>query len=755
MEKRLNIIKCCYQCDNGYTILLCDEVTEGGKAIACSLTCVGYFLPTTPNRILKAELEEVQNKKYGKQYNVKHFEAEDPKDKIGMIDVILSCKLKGIGKRKAERIVEKYGLDTLNVLDTDFFRIKELKNMPKDLETPMKQWKNSRDLREMIAMVGNSVNVTQKKLLKIKSYFKENSLEVLKEKPYRVMEIHGIDFYTADSIAYNCDDYSFSYNDFERIKAGIKQALLDAMLEGHLYLFTSQILQKAKEVLKYENLVVNDIEIQKCLNELVQAGQIVFFKFTTEYAFYLKANYKAEQESAKKIVDMMCATRSKNVQEEKITNSICKHEQAEGIKLAKGQKKAVLFALKYPVSIITGGPGRGKTTVINTLLNVYKEFFPKNNILLMAPTGRAARRMSETTGMNASTIHSALGLRSDEEIVLSNEQEELEADLIIVDEMSMVDMKLFSTLCSRIRKSCKLVLVGDKDQLSSVGAGNVFAELISSNVIPITVLDTPFRQDENDLVFINAEKINNGDTNLLEGVTFKFIDGSGEEDIRDKCLYYYQNSLLENNNDLDSIFLLSPFRKKSEICSDQLNISLQNSINQNANNLGVNAYGKSFRKGDKVMQNKNITTEDGLALSNGDIGYVVSVCAGTNNDSSVTVEFEGIGTKEYSGHDDFDMLELAYATTVHKSQGSEAKTVIIPMSNMFSIMLKRNLVYTAVSRAKKNVIIIGNKNAFCKAILNNSYDTRNTLLAWRLQQERKKYMKETVNGNNYQQLSFI
>jgi exodeoxyribonuclease V alpha subunit len=206
---------------------------------------------------------------------------------------------------------------------------------------------------------------------------------------------------------------------------------------------------------------------------------------------------------------------------------------------------------------------------------------------------------------------------------------------------------------------------------------------------------------------------------------------------------------------LDSIFLLSPFRKKSEICSDQLNISLQNSINQNANNLGVNAYGKSFRKGDKVMQNKNITTEDGLALSNGDIGYVVSVCAGTNNDSSVTVEFEGIGTKEYSGHDDFDMLELAYATTVHKSQGSEAKTVIIPMSNMFSIMLKRNLVYTAVSRAKKNVIIIGNKNAFCKAILNNSYDTRNTLLAWRLQQERKKYMKETVNGNNYQQLSFI
>ena len=211
------------------------------------------------------------------------------------------------------------------------------------------------------------------------------------------------------------------------------------------------------------------------------------------------------------------------------------------------------------MSIITGGPGRGKTTVINTILNVYKDFFPKNKIMLMAPTGRAARRMSETTGKNASTIHSALGLRTEDDMSMS--VDELEADMVIVDEMSMVDMKLFATLISKLRKKCKVILVGDKDQLSSVGAGNVFAELISSNVIPITILDTPFRQKENDLVFINAERINEGNTNIIEGVTFKFIDATSQEEIQNLCLKYYREQLIRNNNDLDSVFMLTHLKE--------------------------------------------------------------------------------------------------------------------------------------------------------------------------------------------------
>jgi exodeoxyribonuclease V alpha subunit len=760
MEKRLNVVSVTYQGDNGYTILLCDEVNEGGRAINCSLTCVGYFLPASKNRIFRATLEEVNNKKYGKQYNVLKFEAEDPKDKIGIIDVIVSCKLKGIGRKKAERIFEKYGASTLKVLDEDFMRIRELSHMPKDLETPMKQWKNSRDLRELISMVGNSENITQGKLLKIRSYFKEKSVEVIKTRPYDVMQIHGIDFYTADAIALHSEEYHYNYMDCERIKAGIKQSLLDSMLDGHLYLFTSQIIPKAKEILRYENYYVNDRDIQIGLNLLVKAGEVVFFKFTTDFAFYLKANYKAEQESAEKLINMVFNSKKEKVDKDKIKSAICKHENADNIKLANGQRNAVINALISPVSIITGGAGRGKTTVLNMILKVYKEFNPKKEIFLMAPTGRAARRMAEATGMDASTIHSALGLRSDEELNNYDNDITLPADLVIIDEMSMVDMKLFSLLVSRLKPNCKFVMVGDKDQLASVGAGDVFAQLISSNVIPTTVLDTPFRQDENDLVFINAEKINNGDTRLIEGITFKFIEASGEEEIRDKCLSIYKDSLVANNNNLDSIFLLSPFRRRSEIGSDQLNKYLQQSVNRNANSLVVNVYGKSFCKGDKVMHTKNITTDDGLTLSNGDIGYITEVSVGTENNSSVTVEYEGIGVKEYSGHEDFDMLELAYATTVHKSQGSEAETVIMPMSNIFSVMLKRNLVYTSVSRAKKTCIVIGSRSALNRAILNTNYEERNTLLGWRLINMAKDYMpkskdKEDIVKPEYNQLSFV
>ncbi|WP_303000553.1 AAA family ATPase [uncultured Eubacterium sp.] len=753
MEKRLNVIRCCYQGENGYTVLLCDEVSKEGKALACSLSCIGYYLPTTPNRILVAELQEKVDKKYGKQFEVKKFETEDPKDKLGIIDIILSCKLKGIGKAKAERIYEAYGARTLEILDNDFLQIGNLKNMPKDLDTPMKQWRNSRDLRLMMSMLGSNIDVSQRKLLKIRKHFKENTVGILKSEPYRVMEIHGMDFKFADSIAYNCEEYVFAYNDIERIKAGIKQALLDGMLEGHLFLLTSQIISKVKTMLKVDNITVCGNDVKKGLNALFMSGDVKLVKFAKEYGFYLRTNYDAEQSAAEKIVEIIYSDKSSDIDEDRIEREICKHEKKESIKLANRQKQAVKYALSYPMSIITGGPGRGKTTVINTILNVYKEFFPKNKIMLMAPTGRAARRMSETTGKNASTIHSALGLRTEDDMSMS--VDELDADMVIVDEMSMVDMKLFATLISKLRKKCKVILVGDKDQLSSVGAGNVFAELISSNVIPITILDAPFRQKENDLVFINAERINEGNTNIIEGVTFKFIDATSQEEIQNLCLKYYREQLIRNNNDLDSVFMLTPFRRKSLLGANELNKQLQSYSNTNDNKLLVKAYGKTFCKGDKVMQLKNIVTEDGLSLSNGDIGYIIGVSAGTENDSSVTVEFKDIGIKEYSGHDDFDMLELAYATTVHKAQGSEAKTVIMPISNIFNIMLKRNLVYTAVSRAKENIILIGNRNSLKNAILNNNYAVRNTLLCWRLQNEKNKYDAKKLNENTFKQLSFV
>ena len=472
--------------------------------------------------------------------------------------------------------------------------------------------------------------------------------------------------------------------------------------------------------------------------------------------FYLKGNYFAEKVSAKKLVQMLCNDKKDiSIRVSDIEKSICKHEKLEGIALAEMQKQAVRYALTKKVSIVTGGPGRGKTTVLNMILKVYREFYPKNRILLMAPTGRAARRMSETTNHAACTMHSALGLRSDSDLDCYNSDLKLDADMVIVDEMSMVDQRIFSILCSQLTDDCTIVFVGDKDQLPSIGAGNVFAELIQSGIIPATVLDTPFRQNENDLIFINAERINNGNPNLIEGNTFKIIDASGETDIRDKCIDIYKYYLKRNHNDLDSIFLLSPFRKRTEIGSDRLNEALQKNINVNAGKSAVKAAGKRFCKGDKVMQMKNITTEDNLSLSNGDIGYVSELKYGMENDSSVTVKYEGVGRKEYSGHDDMEMLELAYATTVHKAQGSEALTVIIPMSNLFSVMLKKSIIYTAVSRAKGNVVIVGDRSALGKAILNNKTEQRNTLLRWQIQCEYQKHMREKRKQEEFRQLSFI
>lgn len=754
-KKQLKIVSCRYvDGGNGFTVLCCDEV-KGGRATNCSLSVTGYYLPTSEKKVFTAETEEVYDKKYGLQYQVKTFEVSDPTDNEGIVEMIVACKLKGIGRKKAERIVEKFGNNTLSVLDNDFEKLREIQYMPKDLDTPKTQWQQSRDLRQIMSVIGNIV--PQAQLLKIKKHFGSQTLEVLKTEPYRTMQVKGINFKIAEDIAKKSTSFKFEARHEERIEAGIKQTLLDGMIEGHLYLTSSQLLQKADVILNKDvSEKVTKVDVMNGVNRLFTHNEIVYTRFTNgECGIYLKFNFDNEADSAKQIVRMLYCKESDTLPDlTDIEQHICKLETSEGIKLAVKQKQAVVNSLTEPVSIVTGGPGRGKTTVLNFILKTYKEFYPKNEILLIAPTGRAARRMAESTNETASTIHSALGLRTDEELELKLPGEEkLPADLIIIDEMSMVDMKLFAILISRINNNCKLVMVGDKDQLSSVGAGNVFAELIASEIIPTTVLDIPFRQDEEDLVFLNAEKINNGDTDLEYGKNFVFIPGEGEEDIANKCITCFQSVLKENGGDLDSIFLLSPFRRRTLIGSDALNKRLQDTININANKLVVNAYGKKFCMGDKVMHTKNISEED-ISLSNGDIGYVTDLYAGTDNDYSVTVEYPDVGIKEYVNKDDFDMLELAYGTSVHKAQGSESDVVIIPMSSIFKIMLKRNVIYTAVSRAKRKVYVIGNEDALKDAILNDSYDVRNTLLAWRIKNEVKNYKPES-EPETFKQLSFI
>ena len=759
MPRRMKVIRCRFKSDNGYTVLLCDEIAKNGKAINCSIILVGYFLPDEKGDIFDAEVEE-KSTKYGTQFSVIKYEIPEPDSHEAIEKLIVATKLRGIGKMKAKKLVKFYGLQTLDVLDNDFLRIKEIKGMPKDLETPQRQWKESRELRELFSLIGNKVNLSPKKLMTIRKTFKKDTMEIVKYKPYEIIKIKGIEFFTVDKIAKNCSSV-YNINSIERIKAAILQALLDGTVAGHLYLRTNDLIKATYKLLGSTD--ISDTDIKKGINSLILDKQLSLIPFDSkngDFAFYLMSTFNDEKNSAEKLVKMNFYSSKKSVDTDKVEELINKYEAKENIKLAHGQIDAVINAITKQVSIITGGAGRGKTTVLNMILDVYNDLFENSTIQLMAPTGRAARKMSEATGHDASTIHSALGLVSDSEMEDYGDETELEADLVIVDEMSMVDQAIFARLCSSLKNNCKLVMVGDKDQLSSVGAGNVFAELIKSEVIPTTILDTPFRQGENDLVFINAEKINKGDTNILEGVTFKFIECSGEEEIRDNCISVYKKAIKMNKGKLDNIFLLPAFRKNTEIGSNSLNNTLQKVINPNISTNKVEIFGKTFSIGDKVMQNKNINEED-ISLSNGDIGYVTEINVGSNNDTSVTVDFEDVGIKEYSTSDDFEMLELAYATTVHKAQGSEAETVIIPMSNIYSVMLKRNLVYTAVSRAKRNVIVVGDKRAFYKAIKNTNYELRNTLLAWRIKNESRKYQKveekieKKTEKSEYKQLTII
>lgn len=725
--------------NNGYTVLSCDEVNENGRVLKYGISAVGFMLPERKGAIFEAEVE-LSKSKYGEQYKIISFDDIDPTDKKGIVELIKQAKIKGIGQKKAERIYDALGENTLEILDTNFERIKEAKIFTKDVDKRVmeakQKWDESRSLRDIYKRIGHDTNIGRSKLLKILNHFKDGIISVLDNTPYKICEIKGISFNNADTIARK--NTNFNPNNEDRLKAGLIQVLLDSMMEGHLYLTSDTLIKKVHTLLNIDVSTPVKIEdIKTCANALLLEGKICATPFNNGVAaIYLISNLNDEIESAKKVVSLLSNKKVKEDFVDKIQKVLSIKEFENGITLAKKQRDAVVNALTHQVSIITGGPGRGKTTTLNLLLQTFKEVYPKKTIRLLAPTGRAARRMSDSTDEDASTIHSALNLRGDDDDY-EPDVYELYDDLIVVDEMSMVDMKLFCKLMAATRHETRIVFVGDVNQLPSVGAGNVFAELINSKVIPTTVLDVPFRQSEKDLIYQNAERINEGNTNLVFGDSFEFIEASTVDDIADACVKTYKKVVNERDGDLDAVWLLTPFRKRTSIGANEMNLALQDEVNTNPNLVTVNAGGTVFRMGDKVMQTKNITDEFDVSFSNGDIGYVKALATGDANDSYIDVKYEGVGTYRYESREEFEMLDLAYASTIHKAQGSEVDVVIMPMSKVFNTMLKRNLVYTGVSRAKKKVYIVGSMEAMQKAILDNTYNQRNTLLGWRLCQEAK------------------
>ena len=436
---------------------------------------------------------------------------------------------------------------------------------------------------------------------------------------------------------------------------------------------------------------------------------------------YLSYERMCEVKAAKRIVSMILQEDFEEIYD--LDEKIDQAEQTLKQKLAPSQRKAVKLCLSHPISIMTGGPGSGKTTTLRFILDIYKKEYPSNEILLAAPTGRASRRMAEQTGMFASTLHSALGLITDEESPL-NDTELLPADLIVVDEFSMVDMRLAYILLERIKPGAQLLIVGDADQLPSVGAGNVLREMIRSEKVPTAVLDTIFRQASNSRIIVNAHAINHNDTHLQYGDDFQMLEVQNAEDAAQLVVKNYLQEVSQHG--LENVQILSPFRKRGAVASNALNETIRDLVNPaSKRKMELKCGSRVFRVGDRIMQTANRN-----GVSNGDVGLITGM---EKADDEVFVDIRLLDGRElrYS-KDMMEDVEFSYCLTIHKSQGQEYPVIIVPLLKEHYIMLRRNLLYTAVTRAKAKVILIGQRQAVYIAIHKCDVGQRNTVLADRI-----------------------
>ena len=719
-----------YNDENGYTIASYktyqtipeSAVNQSFKSGESVFTAIGTAIPFIEGIDTGLEGKWIKTS-YGLQLSVTESQIFMPTTKEGITCYLASGLIKGIGPVTAGRIVKRFGEDTLKIFDTQPEKLLEVKGITKSkLETILGSYSESRSLRELMQYLA-PLKVGPKRVSEICDYFGSKALQIVKEKPFRLCELSGFGFESVDIIARR--NKNFRPDDTLRIKAAILQVLSNAEDDGHLYLEGRNIVRQAAELLNYgiyrqavETRLIKDIG-----NEMVFFDELLAAE--GHYLYSMK-NYTAEKMAAVHILRVM--NNKQPVYD--IERELDEVQGTTHMVLAKQQKEAVRRVFANSLSIITGGPGTGKTTVERIILKVFEKKERKKTALLCAPTGRASRNMVLSTGYPAMTIHKALYITGEEEEVNLDLTEELEEDLIIVDEMSMVDMWLFFVLISKVKNGARVVFIGDPDQIPSVGPGNVFKEMIDSGVIPVTVLDVQFRQAEGSRIIINALKMNNGDTDLLFGDDFQFISVDSDEVAAEVIADLYQKKLEANHGDTDMVQVLTPFRQDTAVGANALNKKLRELVNPQVQGCLEMKLGSSvFRLQDKVMQLKN--KEE---VSNGDMGIVTDIYQNEDGTPTLVVRFEDGRIGEYAS-EDYGLLMLAYAATIHKSQGSAYPSVIIPVLPCFKRMLKRNIYYTAVTRARCEVTLVGDWAAFCEAVMTDDREKRNTKLAYRIQQE--------------------
>jgi len=674
-------------------------------------TIVGNMASINVGENYELKGEWTNNQKYGRQFSFKDYILILPTSLLGLKRYLSSGLIKGVGPATAERIVNHFGNKTLEILENDLQKLTEIEGIAeKRLEIIKKSWEEQKEIKKVMLFL-QSYQITTGYAVKIYKTYGNAAIERLKENPYFLIDdVAGIGFKIADKIA---QKLGMGANSPDRIKAGIKYILQEFANQGHCFGLESEIIRFGSELLETDESL-----IEEALTDLNANEEIIMQSEKIWLPYY----YFSELGVCKKLIQLLKYPHQ--IINIDIRAKIKSLENKYHISFAREQKDAIDQALLNRILVLTGGPGTGKTTTTLGLIELFKEL--KFNITLAAPTGRAAKRMSETTGREAKTIHRLLKYSPKNNKFLKNEDNPIRTDVIILDEVSMIDVILMNQLLKAIVPGTFVILIGDVDQLPSVGPGNILKDIIESKVIPVVRLTAIFRQDSRSFIIQNAHRVNEGKYPMLKGEKerdFYFIEEENPQTASRKIINLCTTRLPKKYkiDPVADIQVLTPMYK-GDVGADNLNYQLREALNPRGKQIKYR--NNIFRVNDKIMQIKNNYDKE---VYNGDIGIINKINLDEN-----TLEVNFYERKISYDFAELNEIVLAYAITVHKSQGSEYKIVIIPVTTQHYLLLQRNLLYTGITRAKDMVILIGTKKALWIAIKNNKTFHRNTLLQERL-----------------------
>lgn len=703
--------------ENGYTVLKVNV-----KGYDDLVTVVGSLLDANVGSVLLIEGDWKMDAKYGKQFMAQKWEETMPATIYGIEKYLGSGLIKGVGPKFAKRIVHKFGTDTINVIEDNPDSLIEVEGIGKKRVQMIKEsWERQKEVKNIMLFLQDH-GVSTSFAAKIYKVYGNESIDKVKENPYRLADdIWGIGFKTADSIA---EKLGYGKETYVRLRSGIMYTLSELADDGHVFAEKEQLIERAVELLEAESEY-----IIMTMNHMLKEKDLI----QDEDAIYLPPFYYAEIGTANKLLKLAAQPANDKLWvrliqaridtgNENLSIDVERIESTVNMKYDEIQADAIRQAALAKVMVLTGGPGTGKTTTTQGIIAAYRAYGLK--ILLAAPTGRAAKRMTEATGLEAKTIHRLLECKPPEGYQ-KNEENPLEGDVLIVDECSMIDIILMNSLLKAIPPNMRLILVGDIDQLPSVGAGNVLRDIIESDQFPVIRLTRIFRQAQTSRIIMNAHKINGGkmpDISNGKDSDFFFIQKEEVEDTVSEIVKLVKYNLPQYYKTPSSMIQVLTPMQRGIVGATNLNIALQEALNPAGE--GLRRSGSVFRVEDKVMQIRNNYEKE---VFNGDIGIVTSIDL---EDRSLRIDFDG--RQIQYDVTELDEIVLAYATTIHKAQGSEYPIVVMPILMNHYVMLQRNLIYTGITRAKNVLIMVGNKKALAYAVNNVTVTKRNTLLKERL-----------------------